>query len=276
MKKKLFVSKKKKRAFFFFFKDDSYLFADKVLFATGGSTKAYTLCKELGHTISDPVPSLFTFNIKDSRLEGLSGLSVPSASVYLDDGQIKAKGPLLITHWGLSGPAILKVSAFGARILSEKKYTANLFVNWLGDLSETDVKEGLDRARTEFGSKPVLQTPLWSLPKNLWRRLLEHAGIIESKVFSQLSKQEMQSIIKELSSCCFAIEGKSTNKDEFVTCGGVPWREIDPKTMQSKLVKGLYFAGEVVDSDGITGGFNFQNAWTTAWIAAHAMAGVKP
>jgi predicted Rossmann fold flavoprotein len=245
---------------------------DSVLLATGGFQRSYELAKNVGHTVIDAVPSLFTFNISDPRLEDMSGVSAQSARVSLDESTLSAEGPLLITHWGLSGPSILRLSAWAARILHERKYQGTLIVHWASDHTEKDVREALVNARSEHSSKIISLTPFFGLSKKLWKRLTDFCQIEENKVFSHLSKADLHSLVQVIVNSRFSILGKSTNKDEFVTCGGIPWKEIDPKTMQSKVCPGLYFAGEVVDSDGITGGFNFQNAWTTGWIAAKAMA----
>lgn len=252
-------------------KDGTAIECNSILLATGGLQRSYALAEALGHTVIPPVPSLFTFNIKDRRLEELSGVAASSVKVAIEGSSIESKGPLLITHWGVSGPAILRLSAWGARVLAEKGYKANLLVNWAPDLSEQKVRELLIECKNGNPSKPISLTPLFTLPKNLWKKLVEFCGIPEAKLWAHLSKSDLHALVQVVSRSVFPIDGKSTYKDEFVTCGGIPWKEIDPRTMQSRLCKGLFFAGEVVDSDGITGGFNFQNAWTTGWIAAHAM-----
>lgn len=244
---------------------------DSVLMATGGLHRSYTLAEDLGHTSVPPVPSLFTFHVKDTRLQEMSGVAVSPVKVSIEGSGIDAEGPLLITHWGMSGPAILRLSAWGARYLAEKSYLVTLLVNWVAELSEQKVREQILECKNANASKQVVFTPLFGIPKNLWRKFTEHCQIPENKPWAHFSKADLHSLVQTLCRSSFAMEGKSTYKDEFVTCGGIPWKEIDPKTMQSKVCQGLYFAGEVVDTDGITGGFNFQNAWTTAWIAAHAM-----
>lgn len=254
-------------------KDGSQVVCKSILLATGGLQRSYALAEALGHTIIPPVPSLFTFNIKDPRLEKLSGVAASHVKVAIEGSGIEAVGPLLITHWGVSGPAILRLSAWGARYLADKGYKANLIVNWAPDVAEHKVREALIECKNTNASKPISATSLFGLPKNLWKKLVEFCQMPENKLWAHLSKSDLHALMQVVSRSVFAIDGKSTYKDEFVTCGGIPWKEIDPKTMQSRLCKGLFFAGEVVDSDGITGGFNFQNAWTTGWIAAHAMTG---
>lgn len=253
-------------------RDKEKEFYDAALLATGGMSRSYHLAEMAGHTPIPAVPSLFTFQIADPRLEGISGVSVPCAIASIASEKLQAKGPILITHWGLSGPAILRLSAWGARVLAEKQYNTEVKINWLGDMEERQVKETLLSSRSKMGSQKVAMTPLFSLPKSLWKKLTDYVLIDEDRVYSQLTKEQMQALQQALIQSTFTVQGKSTNKDEFVTCGGVSLKEIDHKTMQSLLCPHLYFAGEVIDIDGITGGFNFQNAWTSAWIAAHAMA----
>ena len=245
---------------------------DCVLMATGGFHRSYALAEALGHSTMAPVPSLFTFTIKDPRLQEMSGVAVPHVKLAIEGSGIEAEGPLLITHWGVSGPAVLRLSAWGARVLAERKYHATLLVNWVPGLSEQKVREQILEIKKGHPSKQIAWTPLFGLPKNLWRKCIEFCQIPENRPWAHLSKDDLHVLVQVLTKSSLTIEGKSTYKEEFVTCGGIPWKEIDPKTMQSRICPGLYFAGEVVDTDGITGGFNFQNAWTTAWIAAKAMA----
>ncbi len=256
-------------------KDQESLHADALLLATGSSKKGYEWAQHLGHTIIPPVPSLFTFNIKDERIEDLSGVSVPHVKVQIEGTDLKQEGPLLITHWGMSGPAILKLSAWGARILHDLNYEATLRVNWAPNQKPDQVRADLQEMRTSRGKKTVWTEILYGLPKNLWKKLIAAAGIKEDRLFAQLSNQELQGLTVQLTDARFPICGKSTNKDEFVTCGGVALNEVNFQTMESKLCPGLYFAGEILDIEGITGGFNFQNAWTTAWIAGNSMLGTS-
>src|SRR5215216_3189532 len=244
--------------------------ARKVLIATDSDSKTREIVKSLGHSIEEPVPSLFTFNIKDKRIEGLAGISIESATLKMDS--ITQSGPLLITHWGLSGPAVLRVSAWGARILHEKNYQALLTVNWLGDYTFDRAMDVLQRHKDWHGNarKKVSAEPAFTqLPLRLWRQLTD---IVGEKNWADVSKAELRTLATELTAGEFRMEGKGQFKEEFVTCGGVKRNEVDFKTMQSRLVDGLFFAGEVLDIDGLTGGFNFQSAWTTGWLAGNALA----
>ncbi len=244
--------------------------AGKMLLATGSDARTREIAQSLGHSIEEPVPSLFTFNIKDRRIEGLAGVSVESVTLKMES--IVQSGPLLITHWGLSGPAVLRVSAWGARILHEKIYRASLTVNWLGDYTTDKALEVLQRhkdwsanARRKVSSEPAFT----QLPVRLWKQLTDRIG---EKNWADVSKAELRALASELTMGQFLIEGKGQFKEEFVTCGGVRLNEVDFKTMQSRIVDGLFFAGEVLNIDGLTGGFNFQSAWTTGWLAGSALA----
>lgn len=253
--------------------DESFVAADKVLIATG-SLKASPLTRSLealGHTIAPLAPSLFAFNLADKRTHGLSGLSVQNASVSLpDDKKSLQTSPILITHRGLSGPAILRLSAWQARALQELKYHFDISINWLGDVSENQVREQFKRLRK--GKTQVKTKVFEQLPRRLWERLVETVGIADDTKWAQLPRDKECALVQELVNGRYRVQGKTTNKDEFVTCGGVSLKEIDFKTMESRLVPGLYFAGECLDIDGITGGFNFQAVWTGGRIAGLAMA----
>jgi hypothetical protein len=241
----------------------------KLLFATGGDRKSLDLIRSLGHTIAEPVPSLFTFNIKDKRTNGLAGLSVEDVTLKLDS--LTARGPLLITHWGMSGPAVLRLSAWGARILFDKKYASLLTVNWLSDYKPDATLEILQRNKDwhENARKKIATHAAFSqIPIRLWKQLVHFIG---DKNWGDVSKTELKKLAEELTAGEFKIQGKGQFKEEFVTCGGVSLKEVDFKTMQSRVVDGLFFAGEALDIDGITGGFNFQAAWTTGWLAGSAM-----
>ena len=248
---------------------------DRILLATGGINQGHRLAKDLGHQIIDGVPSLFTFNIKDPRLKGLAGTSFQDVRLALSTGgnkKLEQTGPLLITHWGLSGPAILKLSAWGARYLHENRYREELTVNFLPDSNQDQLYRELLAYKEQNGKKHVR---LWSpfvISKKYWSRIIDYSRIAEDTVWADLTKEAMRAISSQLSAAKFAIYGKGEFKEEFVTCGGVDLKEVDFRSMQSKLCPGLYFAGEVLDIDGITGGFNFQNAWTTGWIAGMSMA----
>lgn len=247
---------------------------DALLLATGGCRAAVagSLSASLGHSIEPPVPSLFTFHIKDARLEGLSGLAVERAAVSVAGTKLKETGPVLITHWGLSGPGILRLSAWGARELAARDYQFPLRVNWLPDHNFESVVALAQAQRSLTGAKRVLNVSLGGLPSRLWERLVTAAGVAEQTQWAGLNKAQTQALARLLVESEFAVTGKSMNKEEFVTCGGVRLGEVDFKTMESRLCPGLFFAGELLDIDGITGGFNFQAAWTTGWLAGNAMA----
>jgi len=241
--------------------------ADRLIVATGSNPQAWRWAEALGHTIEPPVPSLFTFAVKDARLEGLSGLSVPKATLRLEGSPFARTGALLVTHWGLSGPAVLALSAWGARWLHDATYQARLRINWISDFSTDAVTVEFANARRERAKKNVYNDPLFGLPRRLWSRLTAAAGIPDSAQWANMPNVRLAALTRELREPEYAIIGKGVFKDEFVTCGGVRLDEVDFRTMESKLVPGLYFAGEVLDIDGVTGGFNFQSAWTTGWIA---------
>ena len=245
----------------------------RVLLTTGGDRKAYALAQGLGHTIVPPVPSLFTFSIADPRLDGLAGVSVESVELRLPESGLEQSGPLLITHWGLSGPAVLKLSAWGARVLNAAGYQASLLVNWLPAYHPDSLHHFLSNVKTNSARQKVLaQPPAGKLPQRLWERLAQAAGIREAQTWGDLSRQQLTRLAEELARGQYRIQGKGAFKDEFVTCGGICLDEVNFKTMESRLSPGLYFAGEVLDIDGLTGGFNFQSAWTTGWLAGQAIA----
>lgn len=255
-------------------KEGDALAADRLLLATGGAPAGYRYAASLGHAIEPPVPSLFTFKVDDPRLRDLAGISVPLAQVRLDDTKEVHEGPLLITHWGLSGPAVLKASAWGARLLHDHSYNLGLTVNWRPDLSEEAVREALLRVKSEDARKRVLAAGLFGLPQRLWRSLAASCGASEETRWADASKRLLGALAREVHGGRYMVGGKGVFKEEFVTCGGVSLKEVDFSTMQSRLVSGLYFAGEILDIDGVTGGFNFQSAWTTGWLAGRAMAQV--
>ncbi len=251
--------------------NDEIVSCDRLLLACGSNPKIWELIKGLGHTIIPPVPSLFTFNVPKSPLVELAGISVPKAHVKIKDSPFEQVGPLLITHWGFSGPAVLKLSAWGARWLQEKRYIGKVMINWLPDTSPSELKTLINDFKTRAPARLITNEGPELLPKNLWKKLIEIAGVPESLRWSHLSSSLSEKICQVLSSAEFEINGKSTYKEEFVTSGGVALNEVNFKTMQSKLHANLYFAGEILDIDGVTGGFNFQNAWTTAYIAGISM-----
>jgi predicted Rossmann fold flavoprotein len=242
-----------------------------LLIATGSDPKTREIIKSLGHSLEEPVPSLFTFNVKDKRIDGLAGVAVENVTLKMDS--LTQRGPMLITHWGLSGPAVLRLSAWGARILFAKKYRSTLTVNWLGDYKLDSALEVLQRNkdwRENTRKKIAIQPAFSQIPARLWKQLTQFIG---DKNWGDISKAEMRRLAEELTAGEFAIKGKGIFKEEFVTCGGVNLNEVDFKTMQSRIVDDLFFAGEVLDIDGITGGFNFQSSWTTGWLAGNALAG---
>lgn len=247
---------------------------DRILLATGSHPMGYRLAQQLGHSLIPSVPSLFTFNIRDPRLQDLAGVSVEKVKVQLQIPGQKAlvqTGSLLITHWGLSGPAILKLSAWGARMLYDAHYQGELLINWLPELTMDQVREQLLQAKVEFPKRAIANYAPVQLPQRLWQRLVEAAGIAPDIRWADLSKQGVNRLLQELQQGIFHIQGKGVFKEEFVTCGGIPLKEVNFKTMESRCCPGLFFAGEILDIDAVTGGFNFQNAWTTGWIAGRSM-----
>ena len=250
---------------------------DRLLLATGGNkdNAGFAIARTLGHTIEPPVPSLFTFHIDDPRLRGLAGVAVEEAAVAVPGLPLKEHGPLLVTHWGLSGPAILKLSAWGARLLHGVDYRFTLLVNWAPGFNAEALRRELEAARTANPRKHVVTWCPVGLPLRLWERLLAAAGIAPDTAWAAVSGAALRALAAQVGAGEFAVTGKSRFKEEFVTCGGVRLAEVDFRTMESRRVPGLHFAGEVLDIDGVTGGFNFQSAWTTGWLAGRAMAGGK-
>ena len=242
---------------------------DKVIVTTGGSPKRKGLewLEKLGHKIEDPVPSLFTFNMPAEPITELMGIVVEKTLVSIQGTKLKSDGPLLVTHWGMSGPAILKLSAFGARLLSERDYVFKIQVNWANIQNNEVVMENLIGIVNANPNKLLPNVRPYSLPDRLWRYLLEKSDLPAKKKWGELGKRGLNKLVGVLTNDIYTVEGKTTFKEEFVTCGGISLESIDMNTMQSKVCKNLYFAGELMDIDGITGGFNFQAAWTTAHIA---------
>ena len=249
---------------------ENYL-AEKLILATGSNPKVWEMLQNFGHAIVSPVPSLFTFNIKDSRIKELPGVAA-HVTVKVKDTKLSSTGPLLITHWGMSGPAILKLSAWGARILHDKNYQFTIFVNWLNDAETTAVGKKLKELKQEHAKKSVSKKSPFELTNRLWESLVIGSGIEVETKWADLSKIQLQNLVNQLTNGTFQINGKSTFKEEFVTAGGIDLKEINFKTMESKLHENLYFAGEIVNIDAITGGFNFQNAWTSGYIVATALS----
>ena len=246
--------------------------AQKVVVTAGSSKRVWDLVRSLQHTVIAPVPSLFTFTIQDNRLSDLSGLSVPNATVYLKGTKLESQGPLLITHWGLSGPAVLKLSAFGARLLAEKNYEYNVQVNWIS-MRLGQATQELQRMKKNQAKKQIaLRSPFEELPKRLWERMVVASEIDPLTRWADVSHKKLEAIAEQLTQGLFEARGKSTFKEEFVTAGGVDLKEIDFKRFESKLHKNLFFAGEVLNIDAVTGGFNFQNAWTGGFLVGKALA----
>lgn len=248
--------------------------ADKVLVSTGGNPKSqgYDWLRQLGHTIQEPVPSLFTFNVPSSPLKELQGVAVPQARVRIAGQKLEYEGPLLITHWGYSGPAVLKLSAWGARLFHDQKYNFTALIQWVPGQTEESLRQELQTFRQFHPKKIVSSNPLFGLPQRLWQGLAQLAEVPEEVRWAELPAKNTNKLVEALLRMPVAVNGKTTFKEEFVTCGGIDLKEVNMKTMESRLQPGLYFAGEVLDIDGITGGFNFQAAWTTGYLAGKAMA----
>jgi len=243
--------------------------ADYLLVATGSNSKVWNMVEKLGHSIIEPVPSLFTFNISNQLLKDIPGISVPNASIKVLNSKLFEQGPLLITHWGLSGPSILKLSAWGALELNAKEYQFEIEVNWLSKKYET-ILEFLKSTKKQQSKKQVIIRSIFEeIPKRLWEKLVTASQIPVNSQWAQLSNLQLENLAKQLTQSVFKVTGKSTFKEEFVTAGGVDLKEINFKRFESKLHKNLFFAGEILNIDAITGGFNFQNAWTSGWIVAN-------
>lgn len=246
--------------------------ADCLVVAAGSSKKVWELCKTLDHTIIEPVPSLFTFNIKDNRLTDLLGTSVPDATVTIVGTKLEASGPLLITHWGMSGPAVLKLSAFGARILDDKNYQYNVEVNWLSKPTDKVLNVLLNLKKKEPRKTVILKSPFSEISKRLWERFVLAAEIKATQNWADLNNKQLDNLANQLTKGTFNANGRTTFKDEFVTAGGVDLKEINFKRFESRKHKNLFFVGEVLNIDAVTGGFNFQNAWTGGFICARSIA----
>lgn len=255
--------------------EDEKMSCDKLLIAAGGFPKSesYDFIRKAGHTIVPPVPSLFTFNMPGNPVKELMGVSVEHAEVKIQQTSIETEGPLLITHWGMSGPAVLKASAWGARELSNAGYRFASDIKWLPGKTEEEIFEELKKSKTIFNTQYIANSNPYRLPKRLWDFLLNKSGIKDQTRWSDLSHKQLRNIAVHLTHDTYEVAGKTTFKEEFVTCGGIALDEVNFKTMESKKVPGLFFAGEVLDIDGVTGGFNFQACWTTGFIAAAAMTG---
>jgi len=245
--------------------------SEKLIMTAGSNPKIWEMLQQFDHSVVEPVPSLFTFNIKDNRIKDLMGVSA-LASVKVKDTKLKASGPLLITHWGMSGPGILRLSAWGARELAAKNYQFTLQVNWLNDLDFDTVLDDLKVIKEENSKKQVSKFCPFDFPKRLWESLLVASEISPETKWADVSKKQLADLGNQLTNGQFQVNGKSTFKEEFVTAGGIDLKEINFKTMESKLHQNLYFAGEILNIDAITGGFNFQNAWTGGFIIAQHIA----
>ncbi|NJN34798.1 MAG: aminoacetone oxidase family FAD-binding enzyme, partial [Saprospiraceae bacterium] len=248
------------------------MIAEKLVVASGNSTGIWSILGRLGHRIVSPVPSLFTFNIKDTRLENLAGVSLPEVEIKVVESKLVSTGALLITHWGLSGPSILRLSAWGARAFFDNKYQFEISVNWTGFEKIDSVKDALNDCKSIHSKKMIANTPKYNVPSRLWEKLVEAASIPTDIRWADMSKIQLQKLAEQLTQSLFSVVGKSTFKEEFVTAGGVDLAEINFKTFESKLIPNLFFAGEVLNIDAITGGFNFQAAWTGGWIVGNTVA----
>ncbi len=266
-----FIGAEEKPQFQVILKSGEQLTGDRLLLATGSQPIGYQLAKKLGHKIIPPVPSLFTFKIKDKRLQDLAGVAVTTAQVQLPLGKLEQTGPVLITHWGLSGPAVLKLSAWGARFLQECSYQTPLKINWLPQMNSEELRQLLLNTKSQYPKKTIATYCPVEIPRRFWQKLVESIGIQSQQKWAELSKKQLHQFIQELTQGQYKILGKGIFKEEFVTCGGVSLKQVNFKTMESRCCRGLYFAGEILDIDGITGGFNFQNAWTTGWLAGQGM-----
>ncbi|NET58944.1 MAG: NAD(P)/FAD-dependent oxidoreductase [Symploca sp. SIO2E6] len=255
-------------------KNGEIIECDRLLIATGSNPQGYRWAQDLGHHLESPVPSLFTFNIPDPRLQDLAGISINHVCLRLPDAGKTLReqtGPLLITHWGISGPAVLKLSAWGARFLQEQRYQTPLLINWLPQYNPESLHQLLLVVKSQLARRLITNSCPIPVPKRLWRSLTANVGIGAQHRWGELSKKTLNQLVQELTQGRYLIKDKGVFKEEFVTCGGVNLKEIDFKAMASRRCPGLYFAGEILDIDGITGGFNFQSAWTTAWLAGQAM-----
>jgi predicted Rossmann fold flavoprotein len=265
------VQKKDDGEFVIILKDGGEIRAKNVLITTGSSKEFLSLLKDMGHKIVDPVPSLFTFNIPDHPLVDLSGVCVQKTKVSLPQFKMEMEGPTLITHWGFSGPAILKLSSWAAKELHAASYHVKCLIDWVPEFSEEGIREEILKKTQGRQTKSIFNDSLNIIPKQLWKAFLKEIGIGDKMVWQNLSKKFRDALVLKLKKDVYQVSGKTTHKQEFVTCGGIKLSEVNFKKMESKVVPGLYFAGEVLDIDGVTGGFNFQAAWTTAFVAASAM-----
>ena len=266
---------KKDNGFNLLFSNHSVIETDFLCIASGGYPKSlqFEWLTKIGHTAETPVPSLFTFNMPGTPITALMGIAVEKVQVKIGGSKLVEDGPMLITHWGMSGPAILKLSAWGARELAAKNWQFGMIINWLPIYTEQTLKEKFQQVRFDIAAQKISNRNPFSLPQRLWDYLLQQSGVNENIRWADLPAKEQNKLIKNICAQEFSVNGKTTFKEEFVTSGGISLDEVDHASMQSKIVPNLFFAGEVLNIDGVTGGFNFQNAWTTAWIAAQAIGG---
>ena len=264
---------KKDNGFNLLFSNHSVIETDFLCIASGGYPKSlqFEWLTKIGHTVESPVPSLFTFNMPGNPITALMGIAVEKVQVKIRGSKLVEDGPMLITHWGMSGPAILKLSAWGARELASKNWQFGIIINWLPIYTEQTLKEKFQQVRFDIAAQKISNRNPFSLPQRLWDYLLQQSGVNENIRWADLPAKEQNKLIKNICAQEFSVNGKTTFKEEFVTSGGISLDEVDHASMQSKMVPNLFFAGEVLNIDGVTGGFNFQNAWTTAWIAAQAI-----
>ncbi len=256
------------------FANGASMHADYLCIASGGCRHSfqYEWLRQTGHNVKEPAPSLFTFNVPDIGLRELMGITIQDVQVKIPAAKLTERGAVLITHWGLSGPAVLRLSAWAARELQDRSYQFSIHINWLPDFNEQTLDDKFNRIRVDLASQKIANRNPFSLPQRFWEYLLTLSGINPDLRWADLPAKAKNKLIKNICSCGYPVNGKTTFKEEFVTAGGVDTSEVDHNTMQSKILPGLFFAGEVLDVDGITGGYNFQNAWTTGYIAAKAIA----
>ncbi|MEO5967503.1 MAG: NAD(P)/FAD-dependent oxidoreductase [Ferruginibacter sp.] len=271
--KQVTVIHKRESNFILSFADGIEMACDYLCIAAGGFPKKeqFNWLSNMGHTIVNPVPSLFTFNIPKSSLTPLMGIAL-NATVKIAKTNLSQTGPLLITHWGISGPAVLKLSSQGARILAEKNYNFEIFINWLPDFNDNTLRKYVHELRVKLGSQKIINRNPFAIPSRLWEHFISEAGIKSEARWAEIPAKEQNLLVKILTSDKYIVSGKTTFKEEFVTAGGITLDEVNHNTMESKITEGLFFAGEILDVDGITGGFNFQNAWTTGFIAAKSIS----
>lgn len=276
LRQKIEEVEKSKEEFIIHLRDKDPIYAKKLILTTGSSKEGYMWAEKLGHTIQPAVPSLFTFNIPNSPLHELSGVAFEKVKIEICNTSFSQTGPLLITHFGFSGPAALKLSAWGARYLFEKNYCVNLMINWLPLKSVSQIGLELQFLKRKVPNKTLLSENPFLLPKNFWKLFLTRLGDVYLERLNDISLKNLELLADQLHADVYQVNGKTTNKEEFVTCGGVTLKEVNFKTLESKICPGLFFAGEVLDIDGITGGFNFQNAWTTGFIAGSSSMQFDP